>query len=139
MAELKTRKTKASVPAFLAGIADAEKRKDCKTLVKMMTSATKAKPAMWGSAIVGFGDYRYKGASSEGDWFRVGFSPRKGALTIYLMGGLSQHGALLKKLGKHSASKGSCLYVKRLADVDAGVLTQLIHESVARPMAQAGA
>jgi hypothetical protein len=135
VAELKTRKTTASVSEFLEAIADDERRKDCRALVKMMGRATGARAVMWGSAIVGFGDYHYKGASSQGDWFRVGFSPRKQALTLYLMGGLSHQSALLEKLGKHTTGKG-CLYLKRLADVDAEVLQTLITESVRHPMGE---
>src|SRR5262245_41400786 len=126
MAELKTKKTKDSVPAFLLRIADPQARKDCKTLVGLMESATGAKPRMWGTSIVGFGDYRYKYASvREGDLFVMGFSPRKSALTLYLMGGIHKHPDLLRKLGKHRTGMG-CLYVKTLDDVDAGVLKKLI-------------
>ena len=126
MAELKTKKTTESVPAFLAKIDDADMRKDCKTLVGLMEAATGAKGKMWGTSIVGFGDYRYKYASGrEGDWFVMGFAPRKSALTLYLMGGIHKHPDLLKKLGKHKTGM-SCLYVKRLDDVDAGALKKLI-------------
>jgi hypothetical protein len=126
-AELKTKKTKDSVPAFLAKIEDPQARKDCKTLVGLMEAATGAKARMWGTSIVGFGDYRYRSPATgrEGDWFQMGFSPRKGALTLYLLSGVHRHGELLKKLGKHKTSK-SCLYIKRLEDVDAGVLKKLI-------------
>src|SRR5262245_9916556 len=126
MAELKTKKTKESVPAFLAKVEDEQARKDCKTLVGLMQSATGAKARMWGTSIVGFGDYRYKYASGrEGDWFVMGFSPRKSALTLYLMGGIHKHPDLLKKLGKHRTGMG-CLYVRKLDDLDAGVLQKLI-------------
>jgi hypothetical protein len=126
-AELKTKKTKDSVPAFLAKIEDPQARTDCKTLVGLMEAATGAKARMWGTSIVGFGDYRYRSPATgrEGDWFQMGFSPRKGALTLYLLSGVHRHGELLKKLGKHKTSK-SCLYIKRLEDVDAGVLKKLI-------------
>ncbi len=130
MAELKTKKTKESVPAFLSRIEDPEARKDCKTLVGLMQAATGAKAKMWGTSIVGFGDYRYKSPATgrEGDWFTMGFAPRKGTLTLYLMSGVSSHEALLRKLGKHKTG-GSCLYIKRLADVDGAVLKKLIRES----------
>jgi hypothetical protein len=130
MAELKTKKTKASVSQFLAGLDDAQKRKDCKTLVGLMQAATGAKAKMWGTSIVGFGDYRYRSPATgrEGDWFQMGFSPRKAALTLYLMGGLREHGDLLKKLGKHKTGMG-CLYIRKLEDVDAGVLKKLIQSS----------
>ena len=130
MAELKTKKTKESVPAFLSRIEDPEARKDCKTLVGLMQAATGAKARMWGTSIVGFGDYRYKSPATgrEGDWFTMGFAPRKGTLTLYLMSGVSSHEALLRKLGKHKTG-GSCLYIKRLGDVDGAVLKKLIRES----------
>jgi uncharacterized protein DUF1801 len=131
MAELKTKKTKASVPAFLAGL-DPEVRKDCRTLVGLMESATGAKAKMWGSSIVGFGDYRYKYASGrEGDWFVMGFAPRKGALTLYLMGGLDRLAKDLAKLGKHKRG-GGCLYVKNLDDLDPGVLRGMLKTVAAR-------
>ncbi len=141
MAELKTRKTKDSVPAFLSTIEDPEARKDCKTLVGLMQAATGAKAKMWGSSIVGFGDYHYKSPATgrEGDWFVMGFAPRKGALTLYLMSGIHSHEALLRKLGKHKTGKG-CLYVKRLGDVDGAVLKKLIREAAAAPkIAESGA
>ena len=137
MAELKTKKTEKSPAEFIEAIADEETRKDCRTLVKMMKSATKAQPRMWGPSIVGFGDYRYRYASGrEGDWFRAGFSPRKQALTLYIMSGFTGHEALMKKLGKYKTGKG-CLYLKRLADVDQKVLSDLIHRSVKKPMGMA--
>ena len=132
MAELKTKKTKESVPAFLANVEDDEARKDCKTLVGLMEKATGAKAKMWGKSIVGFGDYRYKYASGrEGDWFVMGFAPRKGTLTLYLMGTVQREGELLKSLGKHKAG-GGCLYVKRLGDLDGGVLKKLLRVTAAK-------
>ena len=132
MAELKTKKTKESVPAFLAKIEDEQARKDCKTLVGLMEKATNAKGRMWGKSIVGFGDYRYKYASGrEGDWFVMGFAPRKGMLTLYLMGTVQREGELLKTLGKHKTG-GGCLYVKRLGDVDGGVLKKLLRVTASR-------
>ena len=130
MAELKTKKTSASVSAFLDSVADESVRKDCRSLVRMMKKATKAQPKMWGPSIVGFGDYRYKYETGrEGDWFRAGFSPRKNALTVYVMSGFPKHADLMAKLGKHKTGKG-CLYIKQLADVDVRVLEQLIERSV---------
>jgi hypothetical protein len=132
MAELKTKKTKDSVPAFLSRIEDAKARKDSKTLVGLMEEATGAKARMWGSSIVGFGDYRYKSPRTgrEGDWFQMGFSPRKGTLSLYLMGGIHSQEELLRKLGKHKTGKG-CLYIKRLDDVDGAVLKKLIRSAAA--------
>jgi hypothetical protein len=133
MAQAKTRQTKASVAAFLAAIDDPVRRKDCETIAALMQDATGAKPKMWGTSIVGFGSYHYRYASGhEGDSCLTGFSPRKDALTLYLMlGGLDGHSELLKALGKHKASKG-CLYIKRLEDVDLGVLRKLVNAAVAR-------
>ena len=124
MAELKTKKTKASVATFLKGV-DESRRSDCEALVKLMKQATKAEPIMWGPSIIGFGDLRYKGASGEMDWFVTGFSPRKRDLTLYLMPGVQRYPELLAKLGRHSTGK-SCLYIKRLADVDMAVLEELV-------------
>ena len=135
MAELKTKENDQSVEVFLAGIEDAQKQQDCRTLVAIMQEATGAAPRMWGDAIVGFGHYHYKYASGrEGDWFLTGFSPRKQNLTLYIMAGFDHYDALLARLGKHSIGK-SCLYVKRLADVDMPVLTELVVESVAHMQA----
>ena len=138
MAELKTKKTNASVSAFLNSIEDEQKRKDSKTIAKVMKEITGKKPEMWGKSIVGFGRYRYKYASGqEGDWFLTGFSPRKQALTLYIMSGFSNEEPLLKKLGKFKTGK-ACLYVKRLDDIDMKTLRQLIKRSV-KKKAQMGA
>jgi len=128
MAELKTKATAASVSQFINAIPDEHRRRDCKTLVAMMTKATKAKPRMWGSSIVGFGDYHYKyDTGREADWFEAGFSPRKAALTLYLMGGKKKE--LLEKLGAHSSGVG-CLYLKNLDDIDKPTLQKLIDFAV---------
>jgi hypothetical protein len=130
MAKLKTHRTNASVSAFLKGVADESRRKDCQTLVRIMKHAVGAEPKMWGPSIVGFGHYHYKYASGrENDWFLVGFSPRKQDLTVYIMTGFDRHDAILSRLGKYKTSK-SCLYIKRLADVDVAVLQELITASV---------
>ena len=130
MAELKTRKTDASVEKFIKGVKDEKRRKDCLTVLAMMKEITKANPKMWGTSIVGFGSYHYKYASGrEGDWFAVGFSPRKQDLTLYLMSGVARHPDLLKKLGKHRTGVG-CLYIKSLDDVHLPTLNRLIRESV---------
>ena len=128
MAELKTKKTKASVDAFL-GKLDADRREDCKTLVRLMTQATKAEPKMWGPSIVGFGDYKYKYDSGrEGEWFAMGFSPRKKDLTLYILPGVQAYKAHLAQLGPHKTGM-SCLYIKRLADVDIDVLKRLVTDA----------
>jgi len=138
MAEPKTKKTKASVSAFLNGIEDPQKRKDAKAIAKMMREITGKTAKMWGPSMVGYGSYRYKYASGrEGDWFLTGFSPRKQALTLYIMSGFSCYDALLEKLGKYKTGK-ACLYIKRLEDVDLGTLRTLIERSV-RSKAQMGA
>ena len=130
MAELKTKLTDASVEDFLNTVENEQKRKDCFEILKIMKQVTKEMPKMWGTSIVGFGSYHYKGASGrEGDWMLTGFSPRKQNLTLYLMGGFDAHKDLLKKLGNYKTSVG-CLYIKKLDDVDKKVLKELVTESV---------
>lgn len=130
MAELKTKLTRQSVATFLNTVVDDRRRRDCRTVLRMMKDVTKAEPKMWGSGIVGFGSYHYKYASGrEGDWFLTGFSPRKRDLTLYIMPGFDRYDALLSKLGKYRTGK-SCLYIKSLDDVDRDVLQQLIRQSV---------
>lgn len=130
MAEMKTRPTRSSVTAFLNGIEDEQRRKDCGTVARIMKRVTKATPRMWGSSIVGFGQYHYKYASGrEGDWFVTGFSPRKGDLTVYITSGFEGHQDLMRRLGKHRTGR-SCLYINKLADIDLDVLTALIEKSV---------
>lgn len=130
MSDLKTRPSGKSVTAFLAGIRDPEVRKDCRTLARLMKKVTKARPAMWGASVVGFGRYHYRyGSGREGDWFLTGFSPRKRNLTIYLMAGAAREPALRKRLGRHTTSVG-CLYVNGLAGIDAKVLERLITRSL---------
>lgn len=130
MAEPKTRKNKASVTEFINNVPDERRRKDCRTVMKIMKDVTKARPAMWGPSIVGYGSYHYRYASGrEGDWPLVGFSPRKQNLTLYIMSGFSRYGALMKKLGKHKTGK-ACLYINSLDDIHVPTLKQLIKESV---------
>ena len=132
MAELKTKLTGASVEEFLNTIADETKRRDAFLILEMMWQASGAEPRMWGSSIIGFGDRHYHYASGrEGDWFVVGFSPRKENLTLYLTFGGLQDLGLLKELGKHTTGKG-CLYIKRLQDVHLDVLKELIRLVVAK-------
>ena len=127
--EVKTKVNDASVTDFINSVADEQKQKDAFTLLKIMKQITKEKPKMWGSSIVGFGSYHYKGKSGrEGDWLITGFSPRKQNLTLYVPGGFTVHADLLKKLGKHKTSVG-CLYINKLSDVDAKVLQELIEKS----------
>ena len=130
MATNKTQPTAQSVTQFLDAIPDAQRRQDCHTLVSMMTAAAGAEPRLWGSNIVGFGQYHYVYDSGrEGDSLLVGFSPRKPALTLYITGGLEPHAALLAKLGQYKAG-GGCLYIKKLADVHLPTLKKLIEQSV---------
>jgi len=131
VAELKTKATSASVKEFLDAIEDEQRRKDCYTVAKIMQRATGSKPVMWGPSIVGFGNFTYKyPGGKEMAWFPIGFSPRKTDLTLYLMGGgFHLQAERLKRLGKHKTGKG-CLYLKRLADVDLDVLTEVVAASL---------
>jgi hypothetical protein len=130
MAELKTKKTEASVEAFIDSVPDERKRADARALVEMMREITKAEPKMWGSAIIGFGDRSLKYADGrELAWFQSGFSPRKKDLTLYLTGGHAGYPDLMKALGKHTVGKG-CIYIKRLEDVHVPTLKKLIRASV---------
>lgn len=129
MSEPKTRPNAASVEAFLAQQPEA-RRADCQEVVAMMQAATGEPATMWGGAIVGFG--RYNQAYTNGksmEWLLTGFSPRKNELVLYVLNGSKEQDALLAKLGKHKTGK-SCLYIKQLADVDRGVLVQLVQQSV---------
>jgi Domain of unknown function (DU1801) len=128
MAELKTKVTNQSVEKFLKSIPDEQRRKDCFTVLEMMKQATGSEPRMWGTSIVGLGDFRYRAGSKENEWFMMGFSPRKQNLTLYLMCGLAKHAALMKKLGKHKTGNG-CLYLSKLEDVDLSVLQKMIEAS----------
>lgn len=130
MAELKTKLTDASVEDFLNAVPDEVKRQDSFVLLDMFTKITGEPAKMWGSSIVGFGQYHYKSerSSQEGDWPLTGFSPRKQNLTLYIMLGFDDYHALLSDLGKHKTSK-SCLYINKLSDVDQKVLQTLIKQS----------
>jgi hypothetical protein len=129
MAENKTTPNDQDVEQFLNSVDDERKRKDSFTILELMKQVTGLEPTMWGSSIVGFGNYHYKYASGrEGDMILAGFSPRKQNLTLYNMGGFERYDDLLKKLGKHTTGKG-CLYIKRLDDVDLPTLKNLIEES----------
>ena len=129
MSTNKTRPTTASVRKFISSIEDSSKRKDCEVLLSMMRSFTSERPVMWGESIIGLGTYPYSYASGrEGIWFRAGFSPRKNALVLYLMLDLGKQTANLARLGKHKTGK-SCLYIKKLSDVDLKVLEDMIAES----------
>lgn len=124
--DLKTKETGHSVEDYIAGIPDEEVRRDCRELITLMGRMIQAPPKLWGGSIIGFGNTTLTYASGrELDWMQCGFSPRKGKLSLYLTCDPAHHGELLAKLGKHSTGK-SCLYIKRLADVDRKVLEKLV-------------
>lgn len=125
----KTQPTRASVEDFLAR-QDEGTRADCQSLVRLMGEVTGEAPVMWGAGMVGFGTHHYRYASGrEGDIFEVGFVPRKAALSIYLTCDIGTMEDLLARLGQHDHGKG-CLYVKRLADIDLGVLEKMVERAV---------
>jgi len=128
MTENKTQRTTASVAGFLAAIADPQRQRDAKALAALMRKATGERPAMWGASIIGYGLTTYQGRSGTVDWFPVGFSPRKAALVVYLMGGLKANASLLTELGPHRVG-GGCLYLRRLEEIDTKVLARLIKRS----------
>jgi len=129
MAENKTKTTKVSVSAFIDQLTDQTRRTDARKLVRLMQDATGEKPKMWGPSIIGFGSYHYKYESGrEGDMPLIGFSPRKAATVLYVT--TAQSTALLAKLGKYTSGK-SCLYIKKLADVDQAVLEAVVDKAVA--------
>ena len=130
MAKNKTTQNDGSVDAFLAAVENEQKRTDSLRICEIMEEITGEPAVMWGSSIVGFGSYHYKYASGrEGDFMLTGFSPRKQNLTLYIMSGFSRYDELLTKLGKHSTGK-SCLYIKRLSDIDEDVLKEMVSSSV---------
>jgi hypothetical protein len=134
MAENKTKAEKFSVIDFIDSIDDETKRADSKTLVKLMKDISGAKPVMWGIAIIGFGNTHYAYESGrEGDWFAIGFSPRKANLSLYLKKGFPEYEKLLAKLGKYKMGKG-CLYINKLEQVDMNVLSELIRLSHAHAL-----
>ncbi len=131
MAENKTRQTDQSVEAYLGAIVDEARQKDCRDLVKLMTKVSKLPPKMWGTSIIGFGSYHYRYESGrEGDSCLVGFASRKGDISVYLNASSEAHAELLAQLGRHKMGKG-CLYIRKLVDVDAKVLEQLVALSIA--------
>ena len=130
MADLKTKQTEQSVESFLDKINNKQVRADCDIIIRLMKKVTGAPPKMWGSSIIGFGQYHYKYESGhEGDMCLAGFSPRKQNISLYLMAGIPGQDELLKKIGKHKAGKG-CVYVKQLKDIDISILEKMIKKSV---------
>jgi hypothetical protein len=134
MAELKTQKNDASVEKFLKSVTDDQQRADCLAVLELMKEVTGEPAAMWGKAIVGFGSIHYKGKSSEGDWPRVAFAPRKQNLALYLYCSLGEQTDLLVKLGKHKATGKSCLHIKKLEDIQIPTLKKLIKKSYKSPV-----
>lgn len=130
LAEIKTKENDSSVEDFINSFKDDAKRKDSLTILKLMQKATKEKPKMWGSSMIGFGNKRYKSPATgrEVEWFKLGFSPRKANLTLYLVAGIKTYENDLKKLGKHKTG-GGCLYINKLADVDMKVLEKIIADA----------
>jgi hypothetical protein len=121
VAEPKTKQTKASVAAFIAGVEDVTRRTDAKTVDKLFRAITGKQPAMWGPTIIGYGSFE----TNTGTWPRIGFSPRAANLVLYVLSDYAGRETLLKKLGKHKTGK-TCLYVTKLADVDADVLREIM-------------
>ena len=135
MAQLKTQPNEKSVEDFLNSVENETKRQDSFAILEMMKEVTGDEPIMWGDSIVGFGTYHYKYASGkDAEWFLTGFSPRVQNLTLYIMDGFEEYDEMLDKLGKHSTGK-SCLYVKRLENIDLDVLREMIEKSVAHMQA----
>jgi hypothetical protein len=130
MSEIKTKVNDESAEDFINSVSDAQKRKDGFTLLEIFKKITGEAPKMWGSSIIGFGQYHYKSERSrqEGDWMLTGFSPRKQALTLYIMHGLEDEANLLEKLGKHKTGMG-CMYINKLEDVNLDILEDLIKKS----------
>ncbi|MCH7860098.1 DUF1801 domain-containing protein [Sphingomonas sp. NPDC092331] len=132
MAELKTKATEVSVADFIAAVPDEARRADAEAVCAMMARLTGEPPKMWGPSIIGFGSYRYTYDSGRtGEMCRIGFSPRKAELVLYVLDGNADQSEVLNRLGRHKTGKG-CLYVKRLADVDADVLEEIVRAKIAR-------
>jgi hypothetical protein len=132
MAELKTKQNDSDVTEFINAFTDSEqKRKDSFELIKLMKDLTGSEPRMWGPSIIGFGSYHYRSERSrqEGDWPLIGFSPRKAAISLYVFTGAKEHEYLLKDLGKYKIGK-ACIYVKKLTDINQGVLKKLAKETI---------
>lgn len=133
LVEIKTKPTAASVEDFINNIKDEQKRKDSFVLLEMMRKASGEEPVLWSSSVIGFGIKRYKSPATgrEVDWLRIGFSPRKANLSLYITTGINEHAAALKKLGKHKAGVG-CLYINKLEEINMKVLKGIIDSSLNR-------
>jgi hypothetical protein len=128
LAVIKTKETEASVENFINSVKDEEKRKDSFVLLKLMQKASKEKPKMWGSSMIGFGNKIYKSPATgrEVEWFKIGFSPRKANISLHLVLDIKKYAGELKKLGKHKTGVG-CLYINKLNEVDLKILEKLIN------------
>lgn len=130
MAELKTKLNDASVVKFLTTIENEQQRKDSFEILELMKEATCDEPKMWGNSIIGFGTYHYAYTSGrEGDWMRIGFSPRKGKISLYLMCEVEHQTEILARIGKYKTGK-SCFYINKMADIDRTVLKELIQSAI---------
>jgi hypothetical protein len=135
---MKTVPSSRDVKEFLDGVADERRRAECRAVMAMMREVTGEEPRLWGASMIGFGRYHYRYESGrEGDWFLTGVAPRKGALTVYIMAGFDRYEELMARLGKHTTGK-SCLYIKRLEDIDSDVLRELVDRSVRHTAATYG-
>ena len=130
MADLKTRPTGKSVSRFVGALSDSKRRADCRALQSIMRAVTGNRARMWGPSIVGYGVYEYTNTPGHAEWPLTGFAPRGRELTIYVMPGFERYAGLMKKLGRHRTGR-SCLYLRRLDDVDRDVLADLLRRSVA--------
>ena len=135
MAALKRPKDHADVEEFLSGVKDERRRADCRAVLELMQELSGEPAVIWAKSIVGLGSFRYRGKTGEGDWFPVGFSPRKQDLTLYLHCILEEQTALLEKLGKHKIGK-SCLYINKLEDIHIPTLKKLIKKAIQSPRVQ---
>ena len=130
MSDLKTKQNEKSVDGFINKIEDPKKQEASKRILEILKDISRKKANMWGDSIIGFGKYHYKYATGrEGDWMRIGFSPRKQYLTLYIIDGFDKHTKLLEKLGKYKPGK-SCLYIKKLQDIDINILKELLEKSL---------
>lgn len=130
MAEMKTKKNEKDIIDFLNRVENEVRKNDCFQLLDLMKQWTNETPNMWGESMIGFGSYHYKYESGrEGDWFLTGFSPRKQNLTIYISPGFSEYDELMKELGKYKTGS-SCLYAKRLSDIDTDILKIIVLKSI---------
>ena len=132
MAKNKTVETEIDIDQFLNSHIDNDQRKhDCLLLIELMSLYTGCKPKMWGASLIGFGSYHYTYASGHtGDWFLIGFSPRKSAISLYVYSQTDQNAVLLAQLGKHTAGKG-CIYIKKVSDIDINILEKICRNTIA--------